>query len=168
MKRIGYFFIIAFTTITFLASGMSLLAADNIKKSHFQAAHKVLSIIHATDQFDYFLPHTMIALKNELMRNDPHLEKMISQTVDEQAMILIERRADLEREVVGIYAKHFTEDELKNIAIFYSSPVGKKLLMGGPEAMADSVKAYDMWRQAFGHDLAVNVEKALNEKLGRK
>lgn len=151
-----------------LGFGLGFACAQEISASHLHAARKAIADIHATDQFDVFLPGTGRELKNELMRKDPNLEKMISQTVDEQAMVLIPRRADLEKEVARVYAKRFTEDELKRITEFYSSLTGRKLLKEGPLAMADSVGAYDIWRQGIAQDLAANVGKALGDKLKAK
>lgn len=147
-----------------LGLGLGFASAQEISESHLQAARKAISSIHATDQFDTFLPSTSRELKNELMRKDPNLEKVISDTVDEQALELVPRRAALEKEAARAYAKHFTEDELKQIADFYSSETGKKLLKDGPAAMADTMEAYDIWRQGIAQDLAVNVGKALNIK----
>jgi len=149
-------------------SGLGSARAQEISASHLQAARKTIAAIHATDQFDTFLPRTARELKNELMRKDPNLEKVISQTVDEQALVLVSRRADLEKEAARVYAKHFTEGELNTITEFYSSATGKKLLKEGPEAMADSVGAYDIWRQGIAQDLAANVGKALGDKLKAK
>lgn len=148
-----------------LGLGLGFANAEEISASHLQAARKAIAAIQATEQFDMFLPHTARELKNELMRKDPNLEKVISKTVDEQAFLLVPRRADLEKEVARVYAKHFTERELNDITNFYSSAAGKKLLQKGPEAMADSVGAYDIWRQGIAQDLAANVGKVLNETL---
>ncbi|RCL01867.1 MAG: hypothetical protein JSC188_000483 [Candidatus Tokpelaia sp. JSC188] len=145
--------------------GLVFAEAQGIRNSHLQAAKQVIAAINATNQFDIFLPRTARELKNELMRKDPNLEKIISQTVDEQALALVSRRAELEEEVAGVYAKHFSEDELKQITQFYNSTTGKKLLKEGPLAIADSVGAYDIWRHRISQDLIANVGKVLNDKL---
>jgi|GEM_PF-892443 len=144
---------------------VSAASAQAITDSQLAAARKVIAAIHATDQFDSFLPDTALDLKNELSQRDPNLADVISKTVDEQTMLLIPRRTDLEKEVARVYAKHFTEAELNDIAKFYNSPAGKKLLKEGPNAMAESVGAFEIWRQGVAQDLAVNVGKALDKKL---
>ncbi|RCL01258.1 MAG: hypothetical protein JSC085_000132 [Candidatus Tokpelaia sp. JSC085] len=160
------FFHLFFILYGFLGiSACGLGRAYAVSDSHLQAARQAIVAIHATDQFDVFLPRTMLELKNELLRKDPNQEKMISQTVEEQAMRLVSRRANLEKEVTRIYAMHFTESELNDITKFYSSSVGKKLLEGGPKAMADSVDAFDIWRRGIAQDLAGNVSRELDEKL---
>jgi len=140
-------------------------AAQTVTSSHLQAARQAIAAIHATDQFDSFLPDTALAMKNELSQRDPNLADMISKTVDTEAMKLVARRADLEKEVARVYAKHFTEAELKDIAKFYNSPSGKKLLKEGPGAMTESVGVYEIWRQGVGQDLAAAVGKSLDQQL---
>lgn len=136
--------------------------------SHLQAARNAIAAIHATDQFDDFLPDAALTLKNDLSRRDPNLSSMISKTVDSEAMGLVPRRADLEKEVARVYAKYFSEKELKEIAAFYNSSAGKKLLREGGAAMTESIGAYEIWRQGVGQDLGVGVSKALNAQLEKE
>ncbi|MHC5308129.1 DUF2059 domain-containing protein [Bartonella sp. LJL80] len=153
-------------TVTILGLGVYNVQAQDISDAHLQAARKAIAAIHATDQFDDFLPSTARDLKDELMRKDPNLASVISDTVDEQAMALIKRRADLEKEAARAYAKHFSQAELDQIAAFYNSDTGKKLLSEGPVAVRDILSAYDVWRQGIAQDLATNVGKAMSAKLG--
>ncbi|KAA6205576.1 MAG: DUF2059 domain-containing protein [Candidatus Tokpelaia sp.] len=157
--------IAAALTITGGSAALSPAAAQIVTPSHLQAAQRAIAAIHATDQFDSFLPDTALELKNELSQRDPNLAGLISKTVDEQAMLLVPRRADLEKEVARVYARHFTEAELNEIAGFYGSSTGKKLLKEGPASMAESVGAYDIWRQGVAQDLGAGVGKALDAKL---
>jgi len=99
------------------------------------------------------------------MSKDPNLEAVISETVEEEAIKLAPRRADLEKEVALAYARHFTQEELTSIANFYSSEAGQKLLQQGPVAMNDTLAAFDIWRQGLAQDLSVNVARALSQKV---
>ncbi len=73
------------------------------------------------------------------------------------------RRGDLEKEAALTYAKTFTVDELKAIADFYNSDVGKKLLRDGPVASRETAKAADIWAQGISRDL----EKQSNAELSK-
>lgn len=153
-------------TVAILGMGVNFTYADDISEAQLQSAQKAIAAIHATDQFDEFLPSTARDLKDELMRKDPNLANVISDTVDEQAMALAKRRADLEKEAARAYAKHFSQAELDQITAFYTSDTGKKLLTEGPVAVRDILSAYDVWRQGVAQDLAANVGKAMAQKLG--
>ena len=153
-------------TVAIVSIGINFAHADDISEAHLQSAQKAIAAIHATDQFDEFLPSTARDLKDELMRKDPNLSNIISDTVDEQAMALVKRRADLEKEAARAYAKHFSQEELDQITAFYTSDTGKKLLTQGPVAVRDILSAYDVWRQGVAQDLATNVGKAMAQKIG--
>ena len=167
IRRIAHQMTMPLSVAAILGLGLMPSFAQSVTDGHLQAARKAISAIHATDQFDSFLPSTARELKNELMRRDPNLQQEISAVVDEQAMALVSRRADLEREAAYAYAKYFSEAELNEIAAFYSSETGKKLLAKGPEAVGETIKAFDVWRQAIAQDLAANVGKELNAKFVR-
>lgn len=152
---------------TLLAMSINFAQAQNISAAHLESAKKAISAIHATDPFDNFLPNTALDLKDELMRKDPNLSNMISDIVDEQAMALIKRRADLETEAARVYANHFTQAELDQITAFYNTDAGKKLLKEGPDTMKDVASAFEVWRQGIARDLSENVGKEMSEKLSK-
>jgi hypothetical protein len=96
------------------------------------------------------------------------LQEVISATVDEEALKIVPRRGDLEREAAQIYAKSFTKDELTAIADFYNSPAGRKLIETGPLVTRELVKSADIWASGVARDLANNVGEALEEKVGER
>lgn len=153
---------------TFQATAASLILitagtafAEEIAASHLAQARAALASIQATDQFDAILPQAGDALKGELIQKDPNLEALISSTVDNEVLALAARRADLENEAARVYAKVFTEEELKAIADFYSTDAGKKLIKEGPIATRGLVDAANVWQAGVARDLASNVAAKL-------
>ena len=67
---------------------------------------------------------------------------------------------DMEREMVPLYARHFTADELKKIGEFYQSPVGAKTLTAMPQIMNESMM--------IGQKLALPRVQKLMEKYKAK
>jgi uncharacterized protein len=47
--------------------------------------------------------------------------------------------ADMENEMIALYSRHFTVDELKQIAAYYRTPVGMKSMQLMPQVMAESM-----------------------------
>jgi len=138
--------------------------AQEISAAHLAAARAAVTAIHATDQFDPILLQAGEALKVELIRKNPDLTDLISTTVDDTVLALVPRRGDLEKEVATIYAKTFAEGELNEIATFYNSPTGKKLISDGPIATREVMKAVDIWQKGVARDLAEKVGTVLQEK----
>jgi uncharacterized protein len=150
------------TTVAAAALGVlfaltGFASAQEISPEHLKQARSAIAAIRATDQFDFILPQAADALKAELIQKDPNLEALITSTVDNEALTLVARRSDLENEAARVYAKVFTEAELKTIAEFYSTDVGKKLIADGPLAARQLVEAANIWQSGIGRDLAQNV-----------
>ncbi|KAI1694987.1 hypothetical protein Ddc_21592 [Ditylenchus destructor] len=103
--------------------------------------------------------------KGELIPKDPNLEALITKTVDDKALALASRRADLETESARAYANAFSEDELKAISAFYTSEAGKKLLAEGPIVTREVVKAANIWQNGIARDLATSVAEVLAARL---
>jgi hypothetical protein len=138
--------------------------AQDVTDAHIAAARSAIDAINATDPYDKILPAAAEQIKARLIANNLDLEDAISQTVDEQALSLVARRGDLEQEAARIYAAAFTEEELKAIAQFYETEVGKKLLQNGPIVSREVNSAAAVWSRGIERDLLENVTKALNDK----
>lgn len=150
----------AFATTAVLALAVPAQAQE-ISDAHLQAARAAIAAIHSTDQYDGILPQAAHALKNELIQKDPNLQDIIVATVDEKALALAGRRADLEREAALAYARVFSEQQLNEIAAFYNSETGKKLLSDGPIVTREVIKAADIWQRGIARDLAAAVAETL-------
>ncbi|MDB5523226.1 MAG: hypothetical protein JWM58_989 [Rhizobium sp.] len=146
-------------------SAASALAADTYSPAHIKAARAAMAAIKITDPFDGILPNIAAQLKSTLIQGSPNFEPIINETVDEQALKLAARRADLEKEAAMIYAKSFTEEELNQIAAFYSTPAGQKLLKDGPIAIRELAKAGDIWATGITRDMSAATDKELEAKI---
>lgn len=131
--------------------------AQDATPEHLAAARAAIASIGATNQFDAILPRAADALKSEMIQKDPNLEAIITSTVDNEVLALAVRRADLEKEAALVYAKVFTEADLKAISEFYSTDAGKKLIKEGPIATRGLIDAANIWQAGVARDLAANV-----------
>lgn len=141
-------------------------AQEELSESHREAAREAIRALGATDQFDLILPRAAAELKSTLIRAAPNYEQAITATVDEVALMLAGRRADLEREAGAIYARNFTEEELDAIAEFYTSDAGVKLLDNGAVVTRELLRAAEIWANGITRDLAVESDAALEARLG--
>lgn len=153
-------------TLIVSASLAGAVKAQDVTDEQIKTARSAIDAIGATAGFDNILPGLAVRIKSSLIQASPNHETEINAVVDEQALALAPRRADLEREAATIYAKTFTQEELKSIADFYGSPVGKKLLKDGPIASRELVKAAEIWASGISRDLQVESGKKLETILG--
>lgn len=153
-------------TLVVSAGLVGAVKAQDVTEDQIKAARGALDALNATINFDNILPGLAERLKVSLIQASPNHEAEINAVVDEQALALAPRRADLEREAATIYAKAFTQEELKAIADFYTSPVGKKLLKDGPIATRELVKAAEIWAAGIQRDLSTESSKKLQTVVG--
>ncbi|MFB2553643.1 DUF2059 domain-containing protein [Ensifer soli] len=146
--------------------GVSTAGAQDVNAEQLKAARATIGALGATNAFDNILPNLAARLKNALIQESPNFQDVITSAVDEKAIGLAPRRADLENEAAAIYAKTFTVEELNAIAAFYNSPAGKKLLNDGPIAARELLRAADIWAAGVSRDLNTEVTKALEPTVG--
>jgi hypothetical protein len=138
-----------------LSGAMTVAAqAQEIPEAHLTAARQAIASLNVTDRFDNILPNMAEALKGQFIQSSPNFQSQISAIVDEQALALAPRRADLEKEAATIYAKGFSADELKSISTFFNSEAGKKLLTNQPLVNRELAKAAEIWANGIQRDLS--------------
>ena len=164
LKRFGAGMIV----ISSLAVAGHSAVAQELSEDHITAARTAIAALGSTDQFDGIIPGAAEQLKINLIRANADLQQVITDTVDEEALKIVPRRADLEKEAAQIYAKAFSKEELVAIANFYSSEAGKKLIETGPLVTRELIKSADIWSSGVVRDLADNVNKAIEAKVGER
>jgi uncharacterized protein len=157
LMRFSKFVLPSVAALAFSGLALTSAKAQEISESHLNAARAAIAATDATDQFDNILPNAAELLRAELLRKDPNLLDQINTVVTDKTIVLAGRRADLETEAARVYARVFTEDELKAIAAFYETPAGKKLLSDGPIVIRELIKAANIWQEGIARDLAVEV-----------
>ncbi|MBO6716389.1 MAG: DUF2059 domain-containing protein [Rhizobiaceae bacterium] len=146
-----------------IISFASPASAQEVAESHLKAARAAITALTATEQFDSILPQAAAALRGELIQKNPDLVQVITRLVDEETIALAPRRGDLEREAAVIYAKIFSEQQLNEIAAFYNSDTGRKLLEDGALVARQVHEAAGIWQRGIARDLARSVGTKLDE-----
>jgi hypothetical protein len=77
---------------------------------------------------------------------------------------LSSRRADLEQQIVRVYAQHFTEQELKQAVAFYRSPLGKKLISEEPKALDESMKVANEWSGKLAEEVIAKMRAEMKKR----
>lgn len=127
--------------------------AQEVSEAQLAAAREAIASLNVTDRYDNILPNLAERLKAQFIQASPNFQEQISSVVDEQALALAPRRADLEKEAATIYAKSFSVEELKAISTFFNTDTGKKLLTNQPLVSRELVKAAEIWANGISRDL---------------
>lgn len=67
---------------------------------------------------------------------------------------------DLEKMIIPIYDKYYTESDIDQLITFYNSPIGKKMIATMPQVMQESMIA----GQAWGKQISEKIQAKLKEK----
>jgi hypothetical protein len=127
--------------------------ADDVTPSHLAAALEAVHSAKASKGFDNFLPLLSEKVQDQIIRVRPDLYKQITDVVQQQALKLVARRADLDTDVARIWANAFSEEELKSITAFYKSPAGLKYSDLGPQVFSSQLQAVKAWSDRLGQEL---------------
>lgn len=135
--------------------------AQDYAESHLAAARETITAARASQQFDQILPVLADQAKSLFQRSNPSLVQEIDEVVNQVALDLAKRRPELERELERVWAARFTEEELKEITAFYTSPVGMKFGQNLQTVIQDSVRSAGIWRDALSTELVTRSREEL-------
>ena len=85
----------AIVTISLVAFTAPSAMGQEIREQHLKSARQAITATKATESFDSILLNASAGLKNQLTANDPDKAATIATVVDEEAIALAARRADL-------------------------------------------------------------------------
>ena len=104
---------------------------------------------NASGMYAAAVPNLVEQTKEQLIQSNLNYQK----DLNEVSVIIAQKMAGRESEIgegmAKIYAGEFTEQELKDLVVFYKSPLGQKLLATEPKAIQMSVAFMNQWAQQF-------------------
>ena len=113
------------------------------------AAKEILTMKNASAMFAGAVPNIVQKTKDTLLASNINYQK----DLNEVAVIVAQNLAGREKEIgdgmAQIYASQFTEQELKDLVIFYKSPLGQKLIDNEPRAIQFTMSYMQQWAQQF-------------------
>jgi uncharacterized protein len=130
-------------------------------------AKEILTMKNASGMYANAVPNIVEQTKAQLLQTNLNLQK----DLNEVAVIVVQKLAGRQNEIgdgmAQIYCNEFTEQELKDLVVFYKSPLGAKLLTNEPRAIQFSMSYMNQWAQNFAE--VVNGEfRAEMRKRGKQ
>jgi hypothetical protein len=82
--------------------------------------------------------HTWPSVENALRARNPDLDAAKSAALRQEfARIRLEKMRALMKDVPGIYARHFSLDDMRQIIAFYRTPAGERLIQAAPDIVGE-------------------------------
>jgi uncharacterized protein len=113
------------------------------------AARDLVAAKGGAAMFDPVIPGVVESTKGSLLPTNPNLSRDLNEVSLQLRKEYESKKAELLYEVAIVYAKHFTEQELKDLVTFYRTPLGQKLLKEEPAALEESLKRAQDWSIEF-------------------
>jgi uncharacterized protein len=125
------------------------------------ALAKELIVLKGGNQmFGSVVPGVVDSAKDLFLPTNPNLSKDLT----EVTVKLKQEYTSKSNEVAKAYAKHFTEQELKDAVAFYKTPLGKKLLAEEPVAIESGLTRAREWSGEFSNQVVARVRAEMKKK----
>jgi hypothetical protein len=104
-------------------------------------------------------------LTESLRKSRPDIPaKLLDLIPAEVEAVFDENMASFKEEILPIYHKHFTAEELKGLIRFYSTDLGQKTIKVMPVLVQEGMIAGQRWGQSLGPQ----IERRIRERLGQQ
>jgi uncharacterized protein len=136
------------------------LAQTDAPPDNLTAARDLVQVLKPTDQFKTVLPILFKNLKAAVVQGRPEVEKQYDAMIPIFNQSAERHLSELTDAITAIYARNFTVDELHQLATFYRSPAGQKLLQRQPDIAGESMAAGQHLGQAIMADVQRQMQDA--------
>lgn len=116
-------------------------------------AKEILAAKHLEQIYQGAVPGLVQRVKDVLLQSNLNYQKDLNEVAVKVAKDLAGREKEIGDQMTKIYASLFTEQELKELAAFYKSPLGAKVITQEPVAFATSRQYMDQWAQKFSEEI---------------
>ena len=158
-------FVILTVLITLLVSSTAIASTD----SHRQAVEEMLTVSRVDKMIDPMMDNVMAMMNQQMNRvqsdipeeKRPILEKYNARLVETLRQEL--RWESMKNEFVDIYLTVYTEEEIRGLTAFYSSPLGQKMLDKMPELMQATMQVSQQLMQGAMPKVQLLMEEMIKE-----
>ncbi len=113
------------------------------------SAKELLALKSVSGIYAGAVPNIVQRVKDQLLANNLNYQKDLNEVAVMVVQKLTGREQEIGDQMAKIYANDFTEQELKDLVVFYKTPLGAKLLAQEPKTVQSSMAYMQQWAQNF-------------------
>jgi uncharacterized protein len=104
------------------------------------------------------------SVKNSFVPTNPNLTRELNDVAAALHKELDGKRSEALDQLARAYAAHFTEQELKDLLVFYKTPLGQKFVKEEPAAIEDGLKRAQQWADTFADTVMARMRTEMQKK----
>lgn len=116
-------------------------------------AREILDLKGTAALFVPVIPGVIERVRGMFLQTNPGLRKDLDAVSANLRKEAFPRAEEMMKDLTWLYASSFTEAELKEIATFYRSAAGKKVIDLEPKIFDNAMNALKDWQDAFAEDM---------------
>jgi hypothetical protein len=140
-----------------LSQGAVAQQTDDIDPKALEAARALIVATKATANLELMIDAMVPSMIEILKRDKADIpEDVIAKFIPEFRAEMRKGLPQITELYARVYARHFTLQELQDVAKFYESPLGKKLIAETPLILKETLPIAQQWGEKVGQQAAIN------------
>ena len=104
------------------------------------------------------------SVKNSFVPTNPNLTRELNDVATALHKELDSRSSEVLEQMARAYATRFTEQDLKDLLVFYKTPLGQKFIKEEPTAIEDGLKRAQQWADTFADAVMARMRSEMQKK----
>ena len=152
----------AFGGILFLSLGLAQPALSQTTK--LEDVRRLMEVTNAAQMAQTMADNLRPMMERQIRVSLPKMPLAAREMwLDEVEQGFRARIPDLMEEIVPIYERAFTHDEIKGLVAFYETPLGRKAISKLPGILRESTRRGQQWGSTLGRRLGVEAMEKVRE-----
>jgi len=147
-----------------IAMFTGLASAEEPTPSAQALAKELIVLKGSTQLWDAVVPGVIEQVKAVFMQTNPALARPLNDVAAQLRTEFAPRASQLVDQVAQLYARTFTEQELKDALAFYKSPLGRKIVSEEPKVLDDGFRRIQQWANKFSEEVMSRMRAEMKKK----
>ena len=141
-----------------------LASAQEPPPSAVALAKELIVLKGSTQLWEAVVPGVIEQVKGVFLQTNPALGKALNDVATQLRTEYAPRASQLVDQVAQLYAKAFTEQELKDALAFYKSPLGRKMVKEEPEILDQSMRNAQNWANRLSEEVISKMRAEMKKR----
>ena len=147
-----------------MAMFTGLASAEEPTPAAVAVAKELIVLKGSTQLWDAVVPGVIEQVKAVFMQTNPALGRELNDVAAQLRTEYAPRASQLVDQVAQLYARTFTEQELKDALTFYKSPLGRKIVNEEPKVLDDGFRRIQQWANKFSEEVMSKMRAEMKKK----